>query len=318
MHYHLNAKTNIAQREKIRQSNLSCGDLAIKYEVSTPTIAKWKKRSDSKDKSSKPETIHYAVDKSFWRLIAIVRKRALFSLDDLVLNLSPYIDHLNRDNCFRILRKYQLNRLTLEEEKKRKKFALYKPGFLHIDVFYLPKLLENGKKKRYYGFLAIDRATRMLFLEIYEHKNSQAAADFVLKCLAYFPFKIHRILTDNGKEFTLKEAKNRWGEIKTDSLFDIVCNLAGIKHKLTKVKHPWTNGMAERAVRTVKDHTIKIQRYNSIIEMYQGIKQFEEHHNFYRRQKVLSNKTPFDVMVAWFVKEPKIFFKDPAVMLKNR
>jgi transposase-like protein len=318
MHYHLNAKTNIAQRLKIKKSDLACSNLASKYEVSIPTIAKWKKRSNPKDKSHRPDIIHYAVDKSYWRLIAIVRKKALFSLDDLVLSLSPYVQNLKRDNCFRILKKYRLNCLSSKEKIERKKFAFYKPGYLHIDVFYLPKLNENGMKKRYYTFLAIDRTTRMIFLEIYEHKDHIAATDFLVKCLRFFPFKIHHVMTDNGKEFTQKNAKNRWGDIQTNSLLDFICKETGIKHKLTKPKHPWTNGMAERAVRTVKDHTVKIQRYLSITEMYQGIKHFEEHHNFYRNQKVLKNKTPFDVMVAWFVKEPKIFFKDPTVMLKNR
>jgi hypothetical protein len=37
----------------------------------------------------------------------------------------------------------------IKRKVKRKKFAQYEPGFLHLDVFYLPEIGEKGKKKRY-------------------------------------------------------------------------------------------------------------------------------------------------------------------------
>lgn len=317
MRYHRNAKTNVNQRVRMKESNLSSRDLAEKYEISHVTAAKWKNREDSEDRSSVPHTIHYAVDPSFWRIVKKVRLKCLFTLDDLFDSLVPYIPHLNRDNCYRILVHYKINKLSDKEKEERKKFATYKPGYLHIDVFYLPKLLENGKKKRYYCFLAIDRATRMLFLEIYEHKDHEAAADFLVKCLNFFPFRIHTILTDNGKEFTLKEAKNRWGKIDTDSFFDVICKVAEIKHRLTKVKHPWTNGMAERAVKTVKGYTTKIHIYQDISQAIEDIKRFQNHHNFYRRLRMLGRKSPYETAMEWFVKEPNIFIKNPTDMHKD-
>ena len=108
--------------------------------------------------------------------------------------------------------RYKRNRLTDKEKVKRKKFAQYEPGFLHIDVFYLPKIGEKGKKKRYYCFLAIDRATRMLLLEIYPHKGAREAGDFLMKCLQFFPFQIRFVLTDNGKEFVVQGKRNRFGK----------------------------------------------------------------------------------------------------------
>jgi len=257
------------------------------------------------------------VDQSWWKVIKKVRKKALFTLDELVDALLPYINNLNRDNCFRILKHYRLNRLDQEDNKKRKKFATYKPGFLHIDIFYLPKLLDNGVKKRTCCFLAIDRATRMLFLSVYERHSHIEATDFLMKCLNFFPFRIHHILTDNGTEFTLKKAHNKWGKIKSDSFFDIICHLVGIKRRLTKAYHPWTNGMAERAVRTVKEHTIRIEQYPDIPTMIEAIKKFQNYHNRCRRLRVLGKKTPHQVTMEWFVKEPDIFIVNPTDMFPD-
>ena len=44
-------------------------------------------------------------------------------------------------------------------------------------------------------------------------------------------------------------------------IFGRICTDNGIKHKLTKPYHPWTNGQAERMNRTIKDATLKVFHY---------------------------------------------------------
>lgn len=39
----------------------------------------------------------------------------------------------------------------------------------------------------------------------------------------------------------------------TTHMFDMRCRENGIEHRLTKIKHPWTNGQAERMNRTIKE-----------------------------------------------------------------
>ena len=46
-------------------------------------------------------------------------------------------------------------------------------------------------------------------------------------------------------------------------MFDMRCRENGIEHRLTKVKHPWTNGQVERMNRTIKDATVKRYHYDS-------------------------------------------------------
>jgi transposase InsO family protein len=64
--------------------------------------------------------------------------------------------------------------------------------------------------------------------------------------------KIHTILTDNGIQFT-----NRRRDILAFMTpFDRICRKHGIEHRLTKVKHPWTDGRVERMNRTIKEATM--------------------------------------------------------------
>lgn len=311
MHYHRNAKTNVNQRAVMQESLESARKLAKKYEVSHVTCNKWKKSEQVGDKKSTPHTIHYAVPKEFWKIIKQVRKKAMMPLDDLFLALEPYIPNLNRTNCYRILTYLQLNKLSNQEKRKARKFKMYKPGYLHIDVFYLPKI----NKKRYYCFLAVDRSTRMVFLEIYEHKGKEEAADFFVKCLGYFPFRIYTILTDNGREFTLRNAKPFGGKPRDKHLFELACEIFGVEHRKTKVKHPWTNGMAERMVRTTKEHTTQITTYKNPEEALADIKRFQILHNFQRRLKALNFKSPYEVTMEWFIKDPTMFIFNPNELL---
>ncbi len=78
-------------------------------------------------------------------------------------------------------------------------------GYVHIDVTDLPQI--DGIKKDL--FVAIDRYSRSLFLKIYEAKTVHNASTFFEECVAFFPFKIKIVLTDNGVEFTNKCLKNK-------------------------------------------------------------------------------------------------------------
>lgn len=68
------------------------------------------------------------------------------------------------------------------------------------------------------------------------------------------PYKFHTILTDNGVQFAQFE---RSMGLIFPHLFGRVCQENGSKHRLTKPYHPWTNGQAERMVRTTKEAAVK-------------------------------------------------------------
>lgn len=81
------------------------------------------------------------------------------------------------------------------------------------------------------------------------------------------PTRVHTVLTENGTHFLtpgnvasaasiIKEAIAA-GEIFRAHTFDLACDRNDIEHRLTKPRHPWTNGQVERMNRTITDATVK-------------------------------------------------------------
>ena len=60
----------------------------------------------------------------------------------------------------------------------------------------LPQMQDEDKRR--YVFVAIDRATRWVFIAIKQHKTAAAARSFLAAVRKAAAFQIHTILTDNG------------------------------------------------------------------------------------------------------------------------
>jgi len=312
--YHENAKLNKHSREIIQSSRLTNNELAKKYDVNEKTIRKWRGRDFSEDKSSRPKTIHYSLNPLEQRLIELVRRSTWMSLDDVVDTVASVIPKANRSNVSRTLQSLGISKIPKEKLEKAKKFKEYKPGYLHMDVTYMPKL--DGK--RYYLFVAIDRATRVMYYKVYENKTSQNAVSFVEECKAFFPFYITHILTDNGLEFTDKFV-GKEKRVSGNHIFDKVCKEEDIDHRLTAPFTPKTNGMVERANGTIKDRTIKVEVYKNIEELIASLNKFLLFYLFARRHSSLRKelgvhvRTPFDAVECWFKIEPELFKISPSV-----
>jgi transposase InsO family protein len=67
-----------------------------------------------------------------------------------------------------------------------------------------------------------------------------------------------------------------------------------IDHRLTKPKHPWTNGQVERMNRTLKDATVKRYHYETHDQLRKHLGDFVTAYNFARRLKTLKWLTPYE------------------------
>ncbi len=146
-------------------------------------------------------------------VVVAFRKHTLLPLDDCLYALQPTIPHLTRSSLHRCLQRHGISRLPDVEGDKpaKKKFKSYPIGYFHIDI----AEVQTAEGKLYL-FVALIEAV---------------------------PYKIHTVLTDNGIQFRFppRHANGPTARYMTH-MFDMRCHENGIKHRFTKINHPWTNG----------------------------------------------------------------------------
>ena len=76
-----------------------------------------------------------------------------------------------------------------------------------MDVKFATFADSSGNRIRRYQFTAINDATRISALKMYEKHNQASAIDFIDYVIEKFPFRIHTIKTDRGHEF---QARFHW------------------------------------------------------------------------------------------------------------
>jgi hypothetical protein len=295
------ATTTETIRRAIQHSQESLRRLSNRYGINPKTVAKWRKRSSVADRPTGPKepksTVLSIEDEA---IIVAFRRHTLLPLDDCLYGLQPAIPHLTRSSLHRCLQRHGISQLPDVEGSKpaKKKFKTYPIGFFHIDIAEVRT--EEGKL---HLFVAIDRTSKFAFVELHEKATTKVAAEFLRHLIAAVPYKIHTVLTDNGIHFTIpggggltvgeiKEAIAR-GVLFRAHAFELACAKNDIDHRLTKPKHPWTNGQVERMNRTIKAATVQRFYYESHQQLRQHLADFVAAYNFGRRLKTLKGLTPF-------------------------
>ena len=146
--------------------------------------------------------------------------------------------------------RHGISRLPKVDRERPKRFKAYEIGYFHLDIAELR--YEGGKT---YLFVAVDRTSKLVFARIYRKATKLVAAGFLKALLMAVPYRIHTVLTDNGVQFVQHDKKVESGSVA--HIFGRVCAERGVEHRLTKPYHPWTNGQAERMVRTIKEATVR-------------------------------------------------------------
>ena len=124
------------------------------------------------------------------------------------------------------------------------------------------------------------------------------------------PYKIHTVLTDNGVRLVQHDRRAEGGSVA--HIFGRVCAERGVEHRLTKPYHPWTNGQAERMVRTIKDAAVRAFYYTSIGDLRRHARDWLLAYNYAKQLKALRFKTPLEALKAISAEKPELFVRQPS------
>jgi transposase InsO family protein len=307
---HSCATTTEAIRRAIQNSQESLRALSRRYGINQKTVAKWKKRRFVADLPTGPKepksTVLSIEDEA---IIVAFRRHTLLALDDCLYALQPTIPHLTRSSLHRCLQRHGISRLPEVKGDKpdKKKFKAYPVGYFHIDIAEV-----RTAEGKLYLYVAIDRTSKFAFVQLVKKTGSTSASAFLMALLKAVPYKIHTVLTDNGIQFTFppRYADGPTAKYMTH-MFDMRCRENGIEHRLTKIKHPWTNGQVERMNRTIKEATVKRYHYDEHRQLQSHLADFINAHNYARRLKTLKGLTPYEYICKIWTNDPNRFRLDP-------
>src|SRR3954449_3743481 len=93
--------------------------------------------------------------------------------------------------------------------------------------------------------------------------------------------------------------------------FELACAQNDVAHRLTKPRHPWTNGQVERMNRTIKEATVQRFYYATHDQLRTHLADFVAAYNFARRLKTLKGLTPYEFVCKQWTLEPQRFRLNP-------
>ena len=320
---HGSATTTEAIRRAIQRSEESVRALARRHGISPTTVQKWRKRRTTADARMGPKEVRSTTLSPEQEAMAVAfRRHTLLPLDDCLYALQPSIPELTRSGLHRCFARHGISRLPKagDDGAGKKRFKAYPIGYFHLDIAEVRT--EQGKL---HLFVAIDRTSKFAFARLHERATRRIAADFLRALVAAVPYTVHTALTDNGTQFVDNSPVDEAADAEAEAIwaargepricrvhaFAHACERNGIEHRLTKPRHPWTNGQVERMNRTLKEATVRRYHYASHDELRVHLQLFLDAYNYARRLKTLRGLTPYEFVCKTWTEQPGRFRVDP-------
>jgi len=189
-------------------------------------------------------------------------------------------------SVYRTLKRNGIGRLPRNVGRRAihtRRYAKQVPGHqIQVDVKFLALKTEDGRKIRRYQYTAIDDATRVRALKIYQRHNQKSSIDFIDYVVDKFPFRIHTVRTDRGHEW---QAQFHWHvEDK------------GIRHVYIKPRSPQLNGKVERSHRSDQEEFYQLLTYTDDVDLNKKLATWEEFYNYNRPHGAHKGQTPYEAL----------------------
>ncbi len=310
---HKQATTTPKVRSALQASDASASILAERYGTTEQTVYKWRRRDGVEDRSHTPHRLQTTLTPAQEAVAVTLRRTLLVSLDDLLAVVREFLNpNASRSGLDRCLRRHGVGNLRDLKAKapkpKHSAFKAYEPGYIHIDLKYLPQMADETSRR--YLFVAIDRATRWVFIRVFKARTAANARRFLRDLERACPICIRTVLTDNGKEFTDWLFGLRKRAATGAHAFDALCADLDIDHRLTPPKSPQTNGMVERFNGRIEE-VLQSHHFRSGEDLETTLHRYVWLYNQQFPQSALSTKTPLQAMKDWHKLKPELFKKQP-------
>lgn len=266
------------------------------YGITRQTFYTWDKRyrlegaSGLRERSKAPKFSPRATSSEVVGKIIYLRQNYHFGPQKISMYLARYHDvTISNSGVWRILRKFELNRLPSSQRYKRadrkwKRYEKQLPGHqIQIDVKFVDALQGSGRRKKFYQFTAIDDCTRLRVLRLYPHCDMRTAIQFYDYTASRVPFTIERVQTDNGSEF--------------QSAFHLHLLDQGVEHVYIRPATPRLNGKVERS------HRIDAEEFYRLLDgvivddtklFNDKLQEWEDYYNYHRPHGGLEGQTPYE------------------------
>ena len=266
--------------------------------VSVRTISKWSRRYHDEgeqgllDRCSAPGSVPARTDEARVAVIASLRRLRMTGAEIAeTLGMPP-------STVSGILTRIGLGKLwRLEPLEPPNRYEKRRPGELvHIDVKKLGRIGRpghrvNGDRRTRsrgigweYVHVAIDDATRLVYVEVLDDEKALTAVGFLRRAVAHFAafgIQVERLMTDNGPAYL-------------SIIHALACKTLGIKHLRTRPYRPRTNGKAERFIRTMLGGWAYGAIYRNSDERRRALAGWLDFYNQRRPHRSLSRQAPIE------------------------
>jgi transposase InsO family protein len=305
---HPNATTTPKIRAAIQASDEPAAVLAARHGVSMGTIYAWRARDSTLDRSHTPHRLQTTLTPAQEAVAVELRRTLGLPLDDMLAVVREFIHpQATRSGLHRCLKRHGVSVLPAPGKPvagSGKGFKAYEPGYLHMDVKHLPQMPDEAHCR--YLFVAIDRATRWVFIRLYTATTAANARRFLNALAKACPLQIRTVLTDNGNAFTDRLFGARTRQPSGEHEFDRLCAALGIEHRLPPVRRLQTNGTVERFNGRISE-MLTTHRFHSGEELQATLERYVWLYNQHLPQKALEHISPIEAMKRWQTSHPHLF-----------